>query len=101
MKKSLSIRQYMEILRDIEHGGHRSALAELMKQWDEARMELNPKAKWYGEKDTDRGFWEATTSKDKYICSKCKKAFKIPICQSIPTWNYCPKCGSKNQEEKE
>ena len=100
MKKSLTEIEYWNILKDIKWRGQKKPLLGLMIQWDEIRTQINPDAKWYGiEQDDGIGFWEGTTTKDKFKCSKCGAIFKIPTVTCVPKWNYCPMCGQKNQEE--
>ena len=103
MKRSLNERDYWEILRDINCRGQKKPLLDVMRRWDEARTLVNPNAKWYEvkTKENNMGFWEGTSTRDKFRCSKCGAIFKIPVIQSVPAWNYCPKCGQKNQEESD
>lgn len=34
---------------------------------------------------------------ERYICSACKRSYKVDTCMGKPIWNYCP-CGAKMEE---
>lgn len=34
---------------------------------------------------------------ERYICSACKRSYKVDTCMGKPIWNYCP-CGAKMKE---
>ena len=52
--KSLTISEYIKILKTMSDTRlNWTETATLMKRWDEARTDLNPNARWYGEEEVD------------------------------------------------
>lgn len=100
--KSLSKTEYLRILRKMDYKGYSYRVADTLKEWDEARTDLNPDARWYddiADREPGTGYWEKTRVKDKYLCSTCREKFKIQSKMGIPLWRFCPVCGTKNNLE--
>lgn len=38
---------------------------------------------------------------ERFICSECKRNYKVDTCMGKPTWNYCPNCGARMMEVTE
>ena len=38
---------------------------------------------------------------ERYICSECKRSYKVDACMGKPIWNYCPNCGDKKEEPED
>ena len=82
VKECIEHKVYWEVICDIEDAIKALPSAE------------RPTGKWIGEAD---GYADGEFVYDTWYCSICD--FMVETDGDKPTWNYCPNCGAKMEEQ--